>query len=737
MPKVSLIQTNFTAGEISPKCYGRVDVNRYQNGAASLENCIVDIQGAANRRPGTRYIAGTKIHTSKSILVPFVFSTTQAYVLEFGHLYMRVYQAGGNQILNGADPLEVPTPWTSAMLVDLDYTQGADTMFIFHPDTPIYTLKRLSVLNWQLQEAPWSVRPFGEVGDRFNASFSLGVNAVGAGIPAATSAPVFLIADVGRRITGPGGGVATITGFVSSTSVTVAVSEPFANATTAANQWVLEDSPQGSIKPSIAGPAGSEISLTFDNPSVLNGWRTQDVGKYVEVNGGLVFLTLYVDATQIKGVIRRELTSDVSSPANAWILEASVWSAFDGYPRTGAFYEQRLVTAGSKRFPQTVWGSRNGLYFDFTQGTDDDEGFSFDMPSTGQINPINRLVSSTVLLPLTFGGEFTMHGGVEKPLTPTNAQIKGRSVFGSAATVKPVRIGAEVLFVQRAGRKIRALSYDSDTYSYKAPDLTVLADHISESGITGMAYQQEPQSLLWCTREDGKMAVMTFDRDEGVIAWTPQATDGLYESSTSVPNPDGGDEVWVIVQRTVNGYTRRYVERFEDGYMSDCAIKGTHPTGTETWTGLDHLNGKQVWVKGDGVFMGTFTVTGNAVALPRAAKAVEIGLPYISEVELLRPEIGTGEGSAQLARMSTSRVALLVRDTTGCVVDTGNGFAEQVPFRHFDSGPVLDLPPEVTSGYVGVGTLGWFQSKAPLRVYQDKPYPFHLLAVVREITFNT
>lgn len=819
MPKVSTIQTNFSAGEISPRCFGRIDVARYQNGAESLENCIVDIQGGANRRDGLRYIASTKDSTKVSILIPFVFSTTQSYMLEFGDLYMRVYEADGGQVMSGMSPFELVTPYSASMLDDVDFTQAADTMFVFHPDVKTQTLKRLAANNWAIQPAPFVVEPFDEVGARFNSAMTLSASTVGAGRTFTTVADSFLPSDVGRRITADTGGMGTVTAFVNTKNVTVTVSEPFGATSYAAFTWVLQDTPQASVTPSNYRPVGAEISLTLNGPPIKmtnlagsgstitidtatphglvvgngavisgvapevfngvfmvtatpnatqfqytlsdpyglarslgtvykyaggQGWRSDDVGKFVEINGGLVQITSVPNDVVANAIIKRELSAAVSAPADSWVLEGSVWSQYDGYPRTGGFYEQRLVTAGSRRFPQNIWGTRNGLYYDFTQGTDDDEGFNFALPSTGQINPISRLVGTTVLLPFTFGGEFTMHGGVEKPLTPTNVQIKGRSTYGSA-NVKPVRIGNEILFVQRGGRKVRALSYDSDTFAYKAPDLTVLADHITTSGIVSMAYQQEtyaglnedqgPSSLVWCVLGNGRMAVLTMDRDEGVIAWAPLATDGAFESVASIPKPDGGDEVWVIVRRTINGVTKRYVERFDIDLNMDSAVTANNPSGSATWGGLAHLEGETVWAKGDGVFLGEFTVAAGSITLPRTAIDVEIGLPYTNQVKTLRPEIQTGEGTAQSAAMSTSKVLPLVRDTTGCKIDTGDGFLQDIAFRHFGDNN-LDVPPEIVSGYVSAGTLGWQDSNSPLTLIQDKPYSFHLLALVRVITFN-
>lgn len=737
MPRVTLDQTNFTAGEISPKVYGRVDVTRYQNGAESLENCIVNIHGGSQRRPGTLFVAETKDSARVSRLIPFVFSRDQAYMLEFGHLYIRFYLASGGQIVAASVPYEIASPYTETMLSALDFTQGADTMLIFHEGVFIHSLRRLASDNWSLQPAPFTVLPFDEIGHRFNTPFVLSAATVGTGRIGTASSGVFLPTDVGRRITAPGSGLATITSYTSPTTVVVDIIEAFGGTSIGANDWVLEDTPQSALTPSDDTPVGAAITLNFGGG--IDGWRPEDVGKFVDINGGLVQITAFNSANSVNGVIKRELTATVAAPANSWVLNGPVWNAADGYPRTGAFYEQRLTAGGSPRYPQTIWGSRTGIYFDMTQGTDDDEGFAFTLPSTGEINPINRMTSSTVLIPLTNGAEFTMNGGVEKPLTPTNAQIKARSAFG-ASDVKPVKIGTELLFVQRAGKKVRSLSYDPDTYSYKAPDLTVLAEHITTAGIKEMAYQQEPRSVLWCVRNDGAIATLTLDRDEGVTAWTPQTTDGVFESVATIPNASG-NEVWAIVRRTINGIGKRYVERFDDGYYTDCGIQGSAAgTGSDVWTNLDHLEGKMVDVKADGVFQGQLLVTGGQITLERQANTVEIGLNFKSRIKLLRPEIQTGEGSAQGNAMSTSEVTPLFLNTTGCLVDTGDTDPEyaqvEIPFRHFGD-DVLDQPPEVVSDFDTIGVLGWRRGDSPLTLIQDQPYPFHVLAIVRKFTVNS
>lgn len=814
MPRVSIIQTNFTSGELSPKCYGRVDVARYQNAAEIMENCFVNIHGGAQRRYGSRFIAATKDSSKRSRLVPFVFSATQAYILEFGDFYMRVYLQGAGQVLSGGVPYEIATPYSEAMVSEFDFTQGADTMFIFHQGVMINTLQRFASDSWVLRAGPFDVLPFDVVGHRFAATLTLSAATVGTGRTATASSGVFLQGDVGRRITNQAG-EAKITGYTSATQGTVEITQAFSGTSIAANAWVLADSPKSALKASDKGPVGATISLslqsdaatptlgatktitgiahdgvstatitcpshgfsnginsliegctpagyngtytinvinsntftyTVTNPGAatilgtartttavigaVNGFRTGDVGKYIRVNDGLVKVTAFGSASSLSGVIVKELSSsEAVAPADAWTLESAVWNADNGYPRTGVLYEQRLVVAGTAAAPQGMWGSQSGFPFSFTIGTNDDDAFAFSLPTTGQINPIQHLVASSALLLMTYGDEYTMEGGVEKPLTPTNVRAKPRSARGSA-TVKPVRVGGETLFVQRAGRKVRALAYDTDSGQYAAPDLTVLSEHITGSGITGMAYQQEPRSIVWCVRADGQFATMTIDRDEGVLAWTRSITDGVYESVASIPSATG-DEVWTIVRRTINGVTKRYVERFEETLYSDCAVTGTSGPGTSVWGGINHLEGKAVDVVADGAYKGRYTVAGGQITLDRNAYAVEIGLPYTTRIKLLRPEVQSGEGTSQGSNMRTHEVSLLFDNTVGGKINDS-----ELTTRNFGS-DLLDRPPPALSGFTRLGFTDWARGESDIEITQEEPLPFHLLAVIRKFTTNS
>lgn len=715
MPRLTLVQTNFTAGEISPRMLGRTDIARYQNGAETFENAWPLVHGGGCRRDGTVFAAAAKFANKRSRLIPYIFNKSQAYMCEFGDQYVRIYYLSG-----AYTGVELVSPYTEAMLTEIDYVQGADTMFIFNQQVPICRLRRITDTSWSLDTAPFVTTPFDEKGIFFNSGMSISDPSVGTGRTLVTVASGFLAADVGREIWS-GGGVATITAVGAANSVTVNVLNAFP-ALSMAN-WGLQGSPQTANTPSAKDPVGASTSLTLS----AAGWRSDDIGKFVKINGGLVQITTYTSSTIVSGVIRSAMTAIVASPANAWSLEAPVWNVIDGFPCTGTLYEQRLVTAGSPSYPQTVWQSRTGEYLNFELGTKDDDAMSYTVNSD-QINPISHMAQTKALIALTYGGEFTLAGGVEKPITPTNIQVKNPSVYG-CNSVKPVRIGNELYFIQKSNRKLRAMAYKYDSDTYGSPDMSVLSEHITKPGIVDMAYQQEPESILYLVRSDGVIATLTVDRDQDVVGWARQITDGAFESVASVPTPEG-EQIWAIVRRTVNGATVRYLERFVSGVRVDCGVVATSGPGSATWTGLGHLEGKLVDVVADGVVMQQQTVVGGQITLPRNAFAVQIGLNFKTRIKTLTPDVAGSTGSAQGNSMRIGEITLRFLETIGCKI---NG--QTVAFRNLGA-QVLDKPPVLFTGDHRLENLGWERGQAQLVIEQDQPLPFHLLCVIKKITFN-
>ncbi|OGT05267.1 MAG: hypothetical protein A2143_10825 [Gallionellales bacterium RBG_16_57_15] len=518
MAKTKQLQGNFSAGVLSPEAMGRVDIARYPNAARRLRNVISRTLGGAKKRAGTQYIAATKNSSNRSRIIAYTISKDLSYMLEFGNLYMRVFKPDGTQV---AGPYEIVTPYTIAQVLTMDFSQGEDAMWIFHQGVYPQRLRYFAENKWDLSPAPFTTLPFAEIGDYYAVALTLSLATVGTGRTATAGSAVFLVSDVGRAIIW-NAGLAVITGWTSTTVVTVEIKIAFESVNVPSGSWNLDSTPQTTNTPNAATPVGGAVTLTL----TANGWRATDVGKYVRINSGLVKITGYTSALIVTGIIVRVLSSAAAAPALSWTLESAVWNATYGYPATGTFYEQRLIAAGTIKYPATLWGSKTGEPLEFLIGTLDDDAFAYTLAGEdSQVNQIHFVVASNRLLALTYGGEFSVYGGVEKPITPTNVQIGTETPHGTS-TVRPVQVRKETLFAQRAGRKLRAMGFSASEDGYKSPDLTTLAEHITESGIACMAFQQEPEPLVWIGLNSGRLISVTLDRDLEVIAWNDHETDG-------------------------------------------------------------------------------------------------------------------------------------------------------------------------------------------------------------------
>ncbi|WP_341459814.1 hypothetical protein, partial [Burkholderia lata] len=456
-------------------------------------------------------------------------------------------------------------------------------------------------------------------------------------------------------------------------------------------------------------------------------WRASDVGSYVSMNGGLIEITQVVDASKAYGRIVKVLAATITASPNGWSLKTFMWNPVDGYPCAVSLYQQRLYAAGSSGFPERIWASGTGLYYDYTPGTNDSDGFSYDVASD-QVNQIMHLASSRILTVLTQGEEFTVDGGSAGAITPTNINVRSQSIYGCARP-RPVRVGNELIFPQRAAKKLRSMAYDFNTDSFRSQNLTRLAAHITESGVIDLAFQAEPTPVLWMVRADGVLVSMTYDRDENVCGFARHVTDGLFKSVCCIPG-DEGDVLFAVVQRTINGATVQYVERLDAGVQTDAAIVGTSDVGGNVWTNLGALEGKTCDVKADGVYMGEFTVTGGQVTLPRPAKKFEIGLHYDSTIVTLTPNLSGGLGTSQGNQQRTGRVILRFLNSIRCLVND-----QPIPFREFGEN-VLDKAPQPFTGDKDITEFGWGAS-SEITLTQDQPYDWYVLAVLRQFTVNT
>jgi len=318
-----------------------------------------------------------------------------------------------------------------------------------------------------------------------------------------------------------------------------------------------------------AHTVGTGRTLTASAVTGINsdsGFLATDVGRQIRFRDGYGIITAFTSTT----VVTIEILIDMGSTSASTDWSLGSFSTTTGFPSCVSFFEQRLVFAASVNNPQTVYFSKSGDYENMDAnigGTVADDDAIIYTIASNQVNAIRFLTSARTLIIGTAGGEFVVSGGGDNnAVTPTNIMIKKQSNHG-AANVDAISVGNATLFLQRAKRKIRELAYNFDVDGYIAPDLTILAEHITEGNVVEMAYQEEPLAIIWCVRGDGQLIALTYQREQEVVAWHRhiiggefETGDAVVESVAVIPTDDSEYELYMIVKRTIDGSTARYVE---------------------------------------------------------------------------------------------------------------------------------------------------------------------------------
>lgn len=663
MPVVHPIQTNFGAGVFSPRLEGRTDIARYASAVRTLENMIVLPQGAAMRRPGTRFVNEVKSSGQQARLIPFRFSDVQEYILEVGRSgaapYIRFYKDGGRIEPVPGTPYEIGHPWNAIEIENLRWAQSADVMYLVSGQRLPYKLSRLGHANWTLFQVD-------AIGPALEENVNLG--------------------------------------------------------------WL--------ITPSATGGVGAIITLTANTDT----WQAGHVGALwgiAELNGALTppadqigygVITQVLDPRTAKLLVKAVFLS--TTPSYRW--REGAWSDVRGYPRVTTFFENRLYFAASTYRPQTLWGSKTGDYENFAPGVKADDSVAFTIASD-QVNVIRWMVASRFLLIGTIGETFRLTGtDAGNAVTPTSVSVRPEPAYGSG-TAYPVKVGNVVLFPQKSGRKLRELAFSIDDDGYKAPDLSILAEHVLSSPIRGMAFQPEPEPILWVYLTDGKLVAVTYERANDVVGWHTHALggNGKVTSAAVIQAPTlDRDQLWLIVNRSLGGVTKDYIERMDDtdgyygalgvgGLMMDSCLPGS--PGSATVTGLGHLEGQTVTILVDGAVHPPKVVSGGSITLDFVPTGlVEVGLPFTPSLETLRPEVQIA-GSSQTLMKRWVNVWARVHKTGNFIL---NG--DIVEFRLGED--YMDAAVPLFTGDVRVLNPGWDRD-ARISLSQPNPLPLTVIAI--------
>lgn len=477
--------------------------------------------------------------------------------------------------------------------------------------------------------------------------------------------------------------------------------------------------------------------------TITSGTCTVDLTAMAYNAEGVVQLTEITSDSTAKAHVEKELGSTDMTTNFLW----GAWSEEFGYPQTLCFFQDRLCFGGTKKQPYMVWMSRTGDYGDFSvekaSGTvTDDSAVALAFVSRKQFK-ILHLIASTDLIVLTAGNEWTVSGS--DTVTPSKAVPKMQTTRG-CSTVEPLMIGGRIVFVQGRGSTVRDMAYSYETDSYGGNDLTLLAKHIIENvQIVDSAYKQEPDSTIYFVRSDGTMACLSYIMEQKVYAWSTIETQGKIEAVAAVQEGDE-DIIYLVVKREINGVTVRNIEYLaknpaksnnpDDYIMLDNAIEYSTAEKSSGETEIDaaELTGEKVTVIGDGRMYSGLTVSQDgAVTLPAAVQHAFIGLPYRSIVELPNVEIKTGDGTMQGRKKQISNCILRLSNSLGGMVGPDINTMDLMNFD--EQNAVSDIKLFTGDKHMTL-PIGGFNNEGRVIIVTDEPYPFNLLAVVREVSFG-
>lgn len=761
MPSTSPAINSFNAGEFSPLMMGQTDFAKWKSGSKKMLNFIPRSQGPAERRGGTYFVSEIKNSANRAWLARFEYNTTQAFILEFGPGYIRFYSDHGVSLDGSGNQLEISSPYTASDLTNedgafgLSMVQSGDVIYIctHNGDKPPYKLSRYSNTNWTITPLDYAsaAGPFANTNsdrsitvytDQFRIWSSDGATRPD-GTPTTTSlctitanSSIFTSGQVGGlfyiesstdAVSDGTGHSGYIPAWAASTSETFS---PGVFCRSDGKYYEdMEGTKTGSTQPTWTAGAhrdgsGSDASL----------WRYSNGGW------GVIEITSVVSSTVAVGKIRSELPPSVRGTTGKTFKWAfGDWSSALGFPTKVTFYKSRLCFAGRNK----IWFSVASDFENFTPmsdgfevQTDDSINVQIEADST---NVIQWLAAGSSLLIGTAGNEFSCSPSTTTAsFGPANIQIVQESKYGSKG-VNAITVGDTVLFIQRAGRKVRAVTADYQSGQYSSVDLTVLAEHITATGICDFAWQQEPDYVVWVALSDGTLVGLTYNSEQEITGWHQHDVSGVVESVSVIPDPAGErDDLWLVVRRTINGVSRRYIEYMHapwdsnteilpDAFYVDCGLSYSG-TPVSSVSGLSHLEGRTVSILTDGAAHPDRTVTSGSVSLDWTASRISVGLPFTSELVTLPLEAGGTAGTAQSKTKRINEMVIRFVSTLGGKSGMEGGrHLDVIPSRDFRD--IMDQVPGWFTDDRKIVVPPQYDTNACIRVVQDQPLPMTVCAI--------
>ncbi len=672
-----LMQSDFKFGEVSPLLFARTSSPIYGNAAKRLRNCLVLPQGGATRRFGLKYISNlTALNSNYVQYYPFFFihEDGSKYILLFTPLAITIYY-------NDAVVATVVSTYTAADILLLDVAQSNNLVFIACRGKPVAILSRVAAhATWSLNATPtFTHQPTYDFSQNYDTYSFL----------------VYLF-----------GGVTILTAATNLIGTNVTV-----NSSTAM-------------------------------------FNTNFVGGLYFGAGGTVRFTAYIDASNMQGTVikvfdEKAALLDAAAPLRTIpgqqsVVTELVFSATRGYAEKICFFQNRLWLGRTASLPGLLIGSNYNGFSSGRLNFDDSRTLDTSAVSTvlyGRRNTtINHILSYKSLIVFTTSGIYSSSLDEFAPITPLNVSFINLQTGDTSNDVLPDILDNNAVFYDKGGNRVKTLVITDDGKNYQAGTLNILAPHLINEPYSTAVFNNSPDidgSYLLVVNNagdvKGKLACYNLIVEQGVTAWTLQDTgvDSTTEGFRHVISD--GEDVYFIIQRTVNGTSRLYLEKLSFDYYTDCTIPFTQASSV-TVTGLGVLEGLAVDVvagtsSADLGYMGTHTVTGGAITLSSAVTQGYVGIrftPIIGTLPLLVP---TQVGNNVFRPKHIKSLYVDFFESLNITVD-----GTLLRYFNLDS-ELMDVSLVPQTNFEEVDPMSGWDPRVEIVISQDAPQPFTIIGI--------
>lgn len=757
---------SFAGGEISPELVGRLDLTKNQTGVAKALNFVVLPHGPAQNRPGTDFVINAKYPSKKAVLLPFIYNTAQAYVLEFGDQYMRIHLNGG-VLLNTAQAISDITQANPGVVtyVGADNYANGDWVWL----SAIAGMLQLNGRFCKVANVNTGANTFELTDLDGNNIDTTGYSAyTGAGMVSEVYeiATPYLEADLFDLHFTQSNDVLTIVHpsyqqreLTRASALSWALNT-FSLVPTQEAPTALVVTPAGAggvtytYQVTAIGPDGIEESLAPGTPgtnaacadlSTAGAYNTitwTNAPNAVRYNVYKLVSGLYGFIGQASGggtgFKDNNITPDMTLTPP---IANDPFPSAGNYPAAVAYYKQRRTFAGTTNKPLNLYMTRAGTESNMTYSipTQDDDSITLRLTSL-QNNAIRHLVPLGDLLALTAGSEWAINsGGGGAPLTPSTVDAGAPQGYSGAGAARPVVTSKTVVYTQAVGGRIREMKYNLQSNGYDTNDISVMAPHLFDGyTITSMTFVRAPNPCIWMTRSDGLLIGLTYLPEHEVFAFHKHDTgaSGAYEHVCAIPEGTE-DRLYAVVKRTINGTVRRFIERLhtrqvtaqEDYFMVDCGLTYSGPAAT-TISGLWHLIGQTVSILSNGAVEPQQVVAADGtVTLTHSTTKAHVGIPIIADFQTLPPAL---EAAAFGQAMKTNINKVHLRVLASGSIFVGPAFDKLKEVKTRTTEP-YGTPPALRTGVFNLMMSPQWTDDGGICIRQPNPLPITILSIAPDV----